>query len=191
MVKIFILMLFNRERELIEYLSNFMANEGQIEVAQMLIKFNKSEKFMGYKKKPRVTPATVIRGEDSKRFRMNGCLRGYCLVIVNEEKLKPLGEQIRGVFTQMFFCVELIDHGQTVDQLKRNFSSLLGNEKFKTADCLVTFLIGHGANGEFEGKDYLDVSIPELIDLCYDNSSTRNYFKEKPIIHIFDCCRGV
>ena len=187
--KTFILMLFTKEREPVRYLADIMRKNGQDQVAEHLLEFNRSEKFIEYvtEENLEVIKSDVLRSADSCRFPMEVSPRGYCLVILNEPKLQPQAKQVVSVFTQMYFKVDL-KMDQTAEEIKELFSSITDNEDFQDCNALITILIGHGFNGHFMGTDG-PVSIPELIESCAEYSSGSNFFEDKPKVHIFDCCR--
>ena len=195
-------MLSIKEREPLVYLANLMKNGGQDKVAENLLKFSKTEKFIPYPKLPvsewklSVTKATVLRGGllpngtiDSCRFDMSSSPRGYCLIIFNIPELEPIAKQLESVFSQMYFRVDLKDN-QTSEQIEELFSGLTRNKIYQDYNALVTYFIGHGEDGHILASDKVLVPIPELIQRCDEKSPGENYFEDKPKIHVFDCCRS-
>ena len=200
--KLFIVMFYIKEREPVAYLATLMKNGGQDKVAENLLKFNKTEEFIPYSKRPikdwniSVRKATVLRGGvlpngaiDSCRFDMSSSPRGYCLIIFNVPELEPIAKQLESVFIQMYFKVDL-KPDQTSTQIEDLFSGLTGNKDYEDYNALVTYFIGHGMDGQIQGSDRALVPVPELLQRCGENSPGENYFEDKPKIHVFDCCRS-
>ena len=182
-------MAYTRERESTDYLSGLMSQKSQKEVADNLVKFNKSEDLMPllFSTDIWVRPTNMLMSGGSNRFEMHGALRGYCLIIVNDPDMVPQAKQVESVFRQMLFTVELKEMVPKIE-MKELFSSLTSNKNLEDHNSLVTYLLGHGCNGYFGAKDG-KVSIPELLDSCAKKETEDYYFDDKPIIHIIDCCR--
>ena len=187
--KMFILMMFTKEREPVNYLAGIMKKNGQDQVAEHLLEFSKSEKFIEYVTDEylEVLHSDVLRSADSCRFPMEASPRGYLLIVLNEPELEPQVKQLVSVFTQMYFKID-VKVDQTAEEIEELFSNINDNDEFQDYNALITILIGHGFNGHFMGTDG-PVSIPELIDRCAEYSSGSNFFEDKPKVHIFDCCR--
>ena len=187
--KLLLLMVFTRERDPVNHLASLMKANNQEEVADNLLKYNKSEELLPLELRENlfVRHTNALMSGGTNRFVMDGSPRGYCLIIVNDEKMYPQAAQVESVFSQLFFKVDL-KKNLSKKQIEELFSSITSNEDFERSNALVTYLIGHGINGYFEAQGL--VSIPELLNSCAENKHGKNHFENKPKVHIFDCCRS-
>ncbi|XP_060113272.1 caspase-10 [Heteronotia binoei] len=132
----------------------------------------------------------------TKKYKMDGLRKGYCLLFNNENFEGPLGQrkgsqidakELERVFKWLGFEVETYDN-QTSTEIHQHLQKWQSSEDWKDSDCLVCCILSHGKSGEIYGTDAQLIPIRTI--MSYFTAKQCPLLARKPKLFFIQACQG-